>query len=162
MALVADLRTFLVALWLGAAVFFTAAVAQSAFAVLPSRELAGAIVNKTLAILNYSGIITGLILLASSIFRTEKVNRVKLWVEQGLLLFLTAACAFGQFVIGARLHNLRLQIHRPIDEIAADDPLRIAFGALHGYSVAVLAFAMLAALVVYFLMAHRARNNFIR
>ncbi|HEX8247875.1 MAG TPA: DUF4149 domain-containing protein [Pyrinomonadaceae bacterium] len=158
MALVAGLRTFLVALWLGAAVFFSAAVAQSAFAVLPSRELAGAIVNKTLAILNYSGIVVGLILLASSIVKTQRVNRVKLWVEQGLLLFLTAACAFGQFVIGARLHNLRLQIGRPIDEIAADDPLRIAFGALHGYSVAVLAFAMLAALVVYFLMAHRSEK----
>ncbi len=162
MALVADLRTFLLALWLGAAVFFAAAVAQSAFAVLPSRELAGAIVNRTLAILNYGGMIIGLLLLASSIFDKEKVNRLKLWIEQGLLLFLTAACAFGQFVIGARLHDIRQQIGRPIDEVAADDPLRIAFGALHGYSVAVLAFAMLAALVVYFLLAHRARNNFIR
>jgi hypothetical protein len=157
MALIAGLRTFLVALWFGAAVFFTAAVAQSAFAVLPSRELAGAIVNRTLAILNYAGIVIGLILLASSVLKTEKVNRLKLWIEQGLLLFLTAACAFGQFVIGARLHNIREQIGRPIDEIAADDPLRIAFGALHGYSVLVLAFAMLAALVVYFLIAQRSR-----
>ncbi|HEX8735221.1 MAG TPA: DUF4149 domain-containing protein [Pyrinomonadaceae bacterium] len=162
MALIADLRSFLIALWLGAAVFFSAAVAQSAFAVLPSRELAGAVVNKTLAILNYSGIVIGLILLASSVVRTEKASRVRLWVEQGLLLFLTAACAFGQFVIGARLHNIREQIGRPIDELATDDPLRTAFGALHGYSVMVLAFAMLAALVVYFLMTQRARNNFIR
>jgi|SRR5215213_6545716 len=161
MTLTANLRSFLIALWLGAAVFFSA-VAQSAFAVLPSRELAGAVVNKTLAILNYSGIAVGLILLASSIIKTEKAGRLKLWIEQGLLLFLTAACAFGQFVIGARLHNIREQIGRPIDELAADDPLRIAFGALHGYSVMILAFAMLAALVVYFLMTHRARNNFIR
>ncbi|HEX9959998.1 MAG TPA: DUF4149 domain-containing protein [Pyrinomonadaceae bacterium] len=87
MALIADLRTFLIALWLGAAVFFTAAVAQSAFAVLPSRELAGAMVNRTLAILNYGGIVVGLILLASSIIKTEKVNRLKLWIEQGLLYF---------------------------------------------------------------------------
>ena len=162
MALIADLRTFLIALWLGAAVFFTAAVAQSAFAVLPSRELAGAMVNRTLAILNYGGIVVGLILLASSIVKTEKVNRLKLWIEQGLLLFLTAACAFGQFVIGARLHDIRRQIGRPIDEIGLDDPLRIAFGALHGYSVMVLAFAMLAALVVYFLIARRSRQYFIR
>ncbi|MDQ3802031.1 MAG: DUF4149 domain-containing protein, partial [Acidobacteriota bacterium] len=100
MTLVADLRTFLLALWLGAAVFFAAAVAQSAFAVLPSRELAGAIVNRTLAILNYGGMIIGLILLASSIVNQEKVARPKLRIEQGLLLFLTPACAFGQFVIG--------------------------------------------------------------
>jgi hypothetical protein len=162
MALIADLRTFLMALWLGAAVFFAAVVAQSAFAVLPSRELAGAVVNRTLAVLNYSGFIIGLILLASSYLAKEKVNRLRLWIEQGLLLFLTCACAFGQFVIGARIDNLRRQIGRPIDEIAADDPLRVAFGALHGYSVAVLAFAMIAALIVYFLLAQRARNNFTR
>lgn len=157
MAWLRDLRTFLIAFWLGAAVFFSAAVAQSAFAVLPSRELAGAIVNRNLAILNYAGIVIGLILLASSLLNKEKVNRLKLWIEQGLLLFLTAACAFGQFVIGARLHNIRQQIGRPIDELATDDPLRVAFGALHGYSVMVLAFAMLAALVVYFLIARRSR-----
>ena len=155
MAFVANFRSFLVAFWLGAAVFFSMAVAQSAFAVLPSRELAGAVVNRTLMILNYGGMIIGLILLASSIVNKEKVNRLKLWIEQGLLLFLTAACAFGQFVIGARLHALREQIGRPIDEVAADDPLRIAFGALHGYSVMMLAFAMLAALIVYFLLASR-------
>jgi hypothetical protein len=162
MALMADFRSFLVALWLGAAVFFTVAVAQSAFAVLPSRELAGALVNRTLMILNYGGIGIGLILLASSILKKEKISRLKLSIEQCLLLFLTAACAFGQFVIGARLHNLREQIGRPIDEVPADDPLRIAFGELHGYSVLILAFAMLAALIVYFLLAQRARNNFIR
>jgi hypothetical protein len=162
MALIADFRSFLVALWLGAAVFFTAAVAQSAFAVLPSRELAGTLVNRTLMILNYGGIVIGLILLASSIVKKEKISRLKLSIEQGLLLFLTAACAFGQFVIGARLHDLREQIGRPIDEVPADDPLRIAFGELHGYSVLILAFAMLAALIVYFLIAQRARNNFIR
>jgi hypothetical protein len=162
MAFVANFRSFLVAFWLGAAVFFSMAVAQSAFAVLPSRELAGALVNRTLMILNYGGIVIGLILLASSVVKREKVNRLRLWIEQGLLLFLTAACAFAQFVIGARLHALREQIGRPIDEVAADDPLRIAFGALHGYSVMMLALAMLAALIVYFLLASRARNNFIR
>ena len=158
MALMAKFRSFLVAFWLGAAVFFSMAVAQSAFAVLPSRELAGAGVNRTLMILNYGGIAVGLILLASSIVNKAKVNRLKLWIEQGLLLFLTAACAFAQFVVGARLHALREQIGRPIDEIPADDPLRVAFGALHGYSVLILGLAMLAALIVYFLLASRSEK----
>lgn len=163
MALIGSLRTLLIALWLGAAFFFTAAVAQSAFAVLPSRELAGALVNRTLAVLNYAGVVIGLILLASSLIGKEGISRLRIWIERGLLLFLTAACAFGQFVIGARLSDLRRQIGRPIDEVASDDPLRIAFGQLHGYSVAVLGFAMIAALIVYFLLARaRARNNFIR
>lgn len=163
MALIADLRGFLLALWLGAAIFFSAAVAQSAFGVLPSRELAGAVVNRTLMILNYSGLVVGLILLASSYLAKDKINRLRLWIEQGLLLFLTAACAFGQFIIAARLRDLRAQIGRPIDEAAADDPLRVAFNDLHGYSVMMLAFAMIAGLIVYFLLAQRARKtNFIR
>lgn len=159
MKIFADLRTLLVALWLGGALFFSFAVAPSVFSVLPTRELAGSVVNRTLAIVNYSGIVTGLILLVSSYVSRQNVNRVKLWLERGLLLLLTAACAFGQFVIGARLASLRQQIGRPIDEVAADDPLRIAFNDLHGYSVTILSVALICALIAYFLLANRARQS---
>lgn len=162
MAVIADFRTLLLALWLGAAIFFSAAVAPGAFAVLPSRELAGALVNQTLAVLNYGGFGIGLILLASSYFSRQNLSRVRLWLEQGLLLIFTAAGAFGQFVIAAQLHALRRQFGRPIDEIPAGDPLRAAFNDLHGYSVAVLSLAMIAAFAAYFLLASRARNNSIR
>lgn len=158
MQFVANGRTFIIGLWLGAALFFSFAVAPGAFAVLPSRELAGSLVNRTLAIINLSGIVVGLILLASSYAAKQNVNRVRLWIEQGLLLLLTAACAFGQFVIAARLHNLREQIGRPIDEVSLDDPLRLAFNDLHGYSVTILSAAMLAAVVIFFLLAGRAGN----
>lgn len=158
MKLFADFRILLVALWLGAAIFFASAVAPSAFGVLPSRELAGAVVNRTLAIVNYGGFIIGLFLIISSYVSRAGVNRVKLWLEQGVLLIMTAACAFGQFVISARLAQLRQQIGRPIDEIAESDPLRIAFNDLHGYSVTVLAVAMISALVAFFLLAGRAYN----
>jgi Domain of unknown function (DUF4149) len=162
MSLVADIRSLLIALWLGAAIFFSFAVAPGAFGALPSRELAGAVVNRTLGVLNYAGLIVGLIVLASSLVGKDRISRLRLWLEQGLLLFLTSACAFGQFVIGARLRDLRQQIARPIDEVAMDDPLRIAFNDLHGYSVAILGFAMIAALIVYFLLIQRARKQFTR
>lgn len=158
MNLFADFRTLLAAVWLGAAVFFSFAVAPSVFGVLPSRELAGSVVNRTLAIINYSGFIIGLILLASSYISRQNVSRVKLWLEQGLLLLMTAACAFGQFVISARLSDLRRQIGRPIDDIAVDDPLRIAFNDLHGYSVTILSVAMISSLIAFFLLAGRANN----
>ena len=158
MKLLSDFRILLLGLWLGAACFLSFAVAPSAFAVLPSRESAGAIVNRTLAIVNYSGIIIGLILLASSFLPKPNYNRVRLWIERLLLLVTTAACAFGQFVIGWKLQNLRAQIGRPMEEIALDDPLRIAFNDLHGQSVTVLSVAMIAALIAFFLIARRARN----
>jgi len=155
----ADFRLLLLGLWLGAACFFSFAVAPSAFSVLPSRELAGAVVNRTLAIVNYGGLIIGLILLASSFVRGQNTNRIRRWLEQVGLLLLIAACAFGEFVIGARLQNLRGQIGRPIDEVAMDDPLRVAFNDLHGYSVTILLTAMIAALVTFFLLSRRARNT---
>lgn len=158
MNLVADLRTLMLALWLGAALFFSFAVAPSAFAVLPSRELAGTLVNRTLAIVNYSGLIIGLFLLASSFIR-QNTNPAKLRIERALLLLLSAACGTGQFVFGARMRELRQQIGRPIDELAADDPLRVAFNSLHGYSVIILCAAMIAAIMAFFLLAMRARNN---
>ncbi len=160
MRLAADLRTLLAALWLGAALFFIA-VAQSAFAVLPSREIAGAVVSRTLTVLNYSGLIIGLILLASSFVSRQSVRRTArfLRLEQVFLLLLTGACAFGQFVIGGKLRGLREQIGRPIDELAADDSLRVAFNDWHGYSVWVLMLAMIAALGVFFLIARKPAAN---
>ena len=60
MKIFSNIRLLLISLWLGASVFFIG-VAQTAFAVLPERELAGAIVGRTLAILNYSGLVIALI-----------------------------------------------------------------------------------------------------
>ncbi len=149
-----DIRLLLTAIWLGAAVFFLF-VAQSAFAVLPERELAGAMVNRTLAIVNYSGLAIALILLATSLVGQASVNRFWLWTERIVLLVLAAATAIGQFVIGWWLMLLRNEMGKPIDQVAADDPLRVQFNQMHEYSVWVLMAAMAAALIVFFIIANR-------
>jgi hypothetical protein len=149
------IRLLLLAIWLGAAVFFIA-VAQSSFAVLPQRELAGLVVNRTLTILNYGGLGISVLLILSSFVGGSTVSKVWLWIERFLLLIVAAACAVGQFVIGLMLLSLRSQMGgRPIDEIAADDPLRIQFQMLHEYSVWVLFVGMTAALIVFFIIANR-------
>lgn len=149
-----DLRLLLMALWLGAAVFFVG-VAQSAFAVLPTRELAGAVVNRTLLILNISGIIIGVLLFAGSLIGNAAGNRLLLWIERVLLVLIVAACAVGQFVLGFWLQLTRAQMGKPVDEVAVDDPLRIQFLNLHNYSEWVLMAAMAAALIAFFVMANR-------
>lgn len=151
----ANFRKLLAGLWLGAALFFSFAVAQSAFAVLPSTELAGAIVNRTLSIVNYSGMITGLILLASSFIFTRRDFLV--WLERLLAIIMTIACAVGQFYIGWKMENLRGQIGKPITDLAADDPLRMAFNDLHGYSIWILLTAMIAALVLFFSIIQKSK-----
>lgn len=154
MKFVSDIRLLLLGLWLGAAVFFIA-VAQSAFAVLPQRELAGAMVNRTLAILNYSGIGIGIVLLLTSMFVRVGTNKLLLWGERLLLLVLTAACTVAQFVIAWWLLMLRTQMGRPIDEVPLEDPLRIQFNQLHQYSTWLLMAAMIAGLIVFFIIANR-------
>jgi len=154
-----NFRLLVIALWLGAACFFSFAVAPSAFAVLPSRELAGSVVSRTLSIVNYAGLAIGLILLLSSFVKRPQTGRLWLLAERFSLLILTVACAVGQFVIGLWLAYIRSFINRPIDELAADDPLRMQFNNLHQYSVWVLLAAMIAALVSFFIMAQNSRRN---
>ena len=151
-----DSRRLLLILWLGAACFFSFAVAPSAFAVLPSREIAGTLVSRTLSIVNFSGLAIGLILLLTSFAGQLTANRFRLWTERFLLLILMLACAAGQFVIALWISWIKAQIGRPIDEVAIDDPLRLQFNELHQYSVYVLATAMIAALIAYYFMARRA------
>ena len=154
MKFLSDVRLLLLSIWLGAAVFFIA-VAQSAFAVLPQRELAGAMVSRTLSILNFGGLAIGIILIATSFIGTSTFKRASIWAERFLFLILAGACAAGQFVIGLWLSMLRGQMNRPIDEIPADDPLRMKFDSLHNYSEWVLLIAMVAALIAFFLISNR-------
>ncbi len=150
-----DIRLLLLALWLGASIYFIG-VAMSAFAILPEqRELAGAIVNRNLTVLNFSGMSIGVILILTSFLGTANVGRIGLWIERILLALITAACAIGQFVIGLWLASVRAQMGRPIDEVAADDPLRMQFNMLHTYSEWLLFAGMAAALIAFFIIANR-------
>jgi hypothetical protein len=150
-----DIRLLILGLWLGAAVFFIG-VAQTAFSVLlPQRDLAGAVVSRNLSILNFSGLAIATLLIVSSLVGVANVNRFWLWVERSLLILVWAACAVGQFVIGFWLSSVRAQMGRPIDEVAADDPLRIQFNTLHEWSVWVLFTGMIAALLAFFIISNR-------
>lgn len=159
MKFLSNIRLLLIGLWFGAAVFFSFAVAPSAFAVLRNlqiaqgAEIAGAMVSRNLMIINIGGLVIGLILLASSFVGTQGTNRFLLWTERFLLLILTAACAVGQFVIALWLSFVKAQMGKPIDEIALEDPLRIKFNNLHEYSVWVLIAAMVAALIAFFIVS---------
>ena len=70
-------RLLLLGLWLGAAVFFIG-VAQSAFAVLPTREVAGILVSRTLAILNYAGIGIAIVAILTSLIVQAGANKISI------------------------------------------------------------------------------------
>jgi hypothetical protein len=153
MKFLSNIRLLLLGLWLGAAVFFSFGVAPSAFALLPTRESAGALVSRSLLIVNLSGLIIGLILLASAFVKSVGANLFLLWTERVLLIVVPAACAVGLFLGALWLPSVKAQMGRPIDEVALDDPLRLQFNNLHEYSVWVLVVAMIAALIAFLLIA---------
>jgi hypothetical protein len=134
-------RTVAVALvvsaWLGAAVLLATSVAPSAFAVLPSRMLAGALIARVLPPLFVAGLVVGLL---AVVMETR-------W-QRGAGVVMVGACAIGQFVVGRRIDRLRATIGGPLDALAENDPRRLAFGRLHGLSVGLLGVAMIAALVI--------------
>jgi hypothetical protein len=160
---VRDVRLLFVALWLGAAVFFSTAVAPAAFSVLrgaavpTAGALAGSIVTRTLAVVNTGGFIIGLLLLASAFLFHRQVSRRAFHAEIISLLVMTILTGAGQWVIAARMLALRAAMGRPIDDVAQSDPLRVAFNNLHGYSVMSLSIAIIAAVVALLLIARRTK-----
>ena len=135
---------FALALWLGAAAVFSAVVAPAAFAVLPTRTLAGDVVGRVLPVIFYAGISLGVLVVVLDTVDAEE------WRWSGVVAagaVITVACAAAQFVVGSRIDLVRSRISGPVDSLPPSDPLRVEFGRLHGISVALLGIAMLAAAV---------------
>ncbi len=98
---------------------FSAIVAPNAFRVLrafglPNQsEVAGAIVSRTLASINVSGFIIGLVLLVTAFAFRQTLSR-RIFVFQIILLsIVTAATAVGEWVIAARMRGLRAAFRIP-------------------------------------------------
>jgi hypothetical protein len=144
------------AVWLGAAAFFSVAVAPALFAVLPSRTLAGEVVGRLLPTIFYSGIVIGALVIATQL-RAHGV-----WNFRGretAAAVMMAGCVVAQMLVAPRIARLRSEIAGPIEILSVDDPRRVAFGRLHGASVAWLGLAMLAAAVALVLAARALRSS---
>ena len=164
MTLITSSRLVLLSLWLGAAIFFSVAVAPAAFGVLRSfelenaSELAGSIVSRTLSIINVSGVVVAVFLLLTLFLWRSSTGRVALIVESACIVLILIATGLGNWVIAARMRALRAAMYLPIDQVPVDDARRIAFNSLHVYSVNALALAMIAALVAIVLIARGLRS----
>jgi hypothetical protein len=139
----------LLAAWLGAALLVAAVVAPAAFAVLPSRTLAGALVGRVLPVVFWSGMLVGVAAVALTWGMPARGWR------SGAALALVAACAAAQLVIAPRIERVRGQIGGTIDALDPSDPRSQAFGRLHGLSVAWMGVGTLAALLALILVARQ-------
>lgn len=160
MPIVNHIRMSLLASWLAVAIYFSAVVAPSAFAVMRSfglansSEVAGSVVTHTLYVVNLSGLLLSLALLASSFAVKKYYIRAAFILHNVLLIAVALMTAIGEWVIASRMRDLRAAMHGQIDQVAVNDPNRMAFATLHGYSVTALSVAMVAALIAVFIMIY--------
>lgn len=129
-----------VLLWLGAALLFTVVVAPAAFAVLPTRSLAGALVGRVIPVLFWSGALVGLVVLASLTRRADAGR----W--RGMLAAVLILASLGaQLGVAPRIERARESLGPSVEAVDPSDPRRVAFGRLHGLSILMLGSGMLAA-----------------
>lgn len=164
-SIVRQLRLLLLGLWLGAAVFFGAAVAPALFGVLRgagltnANELAGSIVTRLLGIINRGGLEIALFLFVTAFFVNRYRSRLARLAEVISIAIMAMMTGVSQFVISARMLELRQAMGAPIDQVSAIDPRRVAFDSLHRYSVMVMSVAMIAGLVAFVLASRAAGRN---
>ena len=139
--------------------FFGAAVAPTVFGVLRgaqlanASELAGMMVQRLLAVINRGGFEISLFLLVTGYFISRKESRLARFAEMISLAIMAIMTGVSHWIISARMLALRAAMQTPIDQIATNDPRRIAFDALHGYSVTAMGVALLAGLLAFIIMA---------
>jgi len=128
----------LLSLWLGAAIVVAAVVAPAAFAVLPTRSMAGALVGRVLPAVFWSGAVVGVG--AALLSRTLPLGGPRLAAS----MVLAVACLAAQLGVAPRIERVRVAAGGPVDALPRDDVRRITFGRLHGFSVGLLGVAALA------------------
>src|SRR3954447_15534661 len=90
-------------IWIGGIIFFAAAVAPTVFNVLPTHDLAGKVVNRSLTILHWMGIISGIVfLIASMLYARLDSGFTHPFAARNIFILLMIALTFiSMFVVGA-------------------------------------------------------------
>ena len=151
---------FSLVVWLGGLIFFSFVVAPTAFAVLPTRHLAGSLVSRSLSLLHWMGIVSGLVfLLASLLYSRVTTGSAHLFAARHLLIviMLVLTCV-SQFGISPRMARLRASMGE-MDSVPLNDPARVQFNALHVWSTRLEGGVLLAGLVVVYLTAQSLANQ---
>jgi hypothetical protein len=147
---------FALVVWIGGIIFFALVVAPSLFSVLPTRQLAGMVVSRSLGALHWMGITSGLIyLFASMLYSRSTSGAASPMAARHLLIYaMLALTIVSLFVITPRMLALRNQMGI-VDNVPVTDPVRVHFNALHAWSTRLEIGVLLAGLVVVYLTANQ-------
>ena len=140
--------------WIGGLIFFPV-VAQTAFSMLPTRNLAGMIVGRSLTILHWMAIASGLTFLVSSLIynRLTTGSMHAFGARHILICLMLLLTLISQFGIIPRMNTLRASMPAEIDTVPIDNPARVQFDALHVWSTKVEQGVLVLGLVLIYLTA---------
>jgi hypothetical protein len=140
--------------WVGGLIFFAFVLAPTAFAVLPSRHLAGNVVARSINAVHWMGIVSALIFLSSSIlYNRLSIGTPRVLAARHVLIcMMLVLTLISQYGIIPRMDALRASIGE-IDSAPPDNPIRMQFDALHVWSTRVEGGVLLLGLVVVYLTA---------
>ncbi|MDR3734484.1 MAG: DUF4149 domain-containing protein [Acidobacteriaceae bacterium] len=145
-----SLRLLALIVWLGGLIFFGAVMAHVAFHVLPTKQLAGAVVGGSLRNLHIIGMVCGAVLIATTLLLSR--GR-RMWVFTGITAAMLALTAYSQFSILPRMDADRAaasEITRDCTSAPCTD-----FNRLHPLSVRVEEAVMVGGLALVVMLAQR-------
>ncbi len=121
--------------WIGGIIFFAFVLAPTVFTVLPTRELAGNVVNPSLMKLHWMGLISGVVFLVCSLLhnRAQYAEMRAFSASHVLIVLMLALTLVSQFRIMPRMAALRSEMG-VIDNVSPSDARRIEFNSLHVWS----------------------------
>ena len=158
MSLLRFLQLLALVVWVGGIAFFAFVVAPTVFhpGILPSRQLAGAVVSRSLGILHGMGLVCGVVFLVTSIVDSQVATGFAsvFSARNILVLAMIVLTLISMFAISTRMLALRTDMAF-IDNVPHDDPRRVEFNRLHVWSTRVEGAVLLLGLAVVYLTARR-------
>lgn len=158
MSIVRFLVLLSLVVWVGAIIFFAFILAPSVFhpGILPSRQLAGAVVGRSLGLLHWMGLVSGVVFLVGAIADSRaSTGFASIFAARNMLILaMILLTLFSMFVISTRMLTLRNDMAF-IDNVPYDDPRRVEFNRLHEWSTRLEGAVLVLGLAVLFLTSRR-------
>jgi hypothetical protein len=124
--------------------------------ILPTRQLAGNVVSRTLGTLHWMGLICGIVFAVTSMIDARASSgTAEPFAARHLLVYLMIVLTVvSMFGVAARMEDLKRQMV-VIDNVPHDDPRRVEFNRLHVWSTRIEGTVLVLGLALLYLTARR-------
>jgi uncharacterized membrane protein len=158
MSIIRFLMLLSLVVWVGGIIFFAFVLAPTVFhpGILPSRQLSGAVVSRSLGMLHWMGLACGILFLVTSVVDSQVMTGFAAPGAARNLLVCTmiVLTLISMFAISTRMLALRNDMVF-IDNVPQDDARRVEFNRLHVWSTRLEGAVLIFGLAVIFLTSRR-------